>query len=401
MSKSNIRVLVVDDEDLFRRMIVDILKREDYAPDEAASGDEAIRKIQENGYDVVLTDVKMPGASGMEVLEAAKREDPDIQVIVISAYRDADNILKAMRLGATDFLQKPIEVPAIIPNIIESASEKRRLRVENKQLLKHLASRTKELEEALDTIKQQQNELVHAERLKVLGTMSAGMAHEINNPLAFISTNIQTLEKYMQKSERIFNGEAGADELNDYKKNVSGILQGIRNGVSRVSQIAMALKTFARRDGGESQEASINDCVNNATSILAPRLKNIILHKDLKSGVGNIYANEQNLVHTIMNFIQNSCDAVEEAENPTVEVKTQLSDKYKILTISDNGSGISQAEKDKIFEPFFTTKPTGKGTGLGLSIALGVIEKSGGIIDIDSEPGRGTTVTVRWKIEEQ
>ncbi len=400
MDRKNLKLLVVDDEDLFLDTLRKILEKYGYEPDISGSGEEAVEKIQQNRYDVILTDLKMPGASGMDVLKAARKRDSDTQVIVISAHRNAGNILEAMRLGAIDFLKKPIDAPSILPGIIDSAAEKRLLKVENRELLKHLANRTSELEEALDTIKQQQRELVHSERLKVLGTMSAGMAHEINNPLAFISTNIQTLEKYLKRVDEILES-SGIDkkEIIKIRQNLDGILQGIRNGVTRVSQISMALRTFARRDQGDVQEASLNDCVENALSILSPRLRNISVEKMLSDNVGSISANGQNLVHTIMNFIQNSCDALEHVEDPAIEVKTELAAGNKVLVITDNGEGIPEDERDKIFEPFFTTKPIGKGTGLGLSIALGVIEESGGKIEYDTECGRGTSVTVRWTAE--
>lgn len=395
--KKRAKILIADDEVLFLNMLAEILKRGGYESDTVSSGDAAINMIENNSYDVVLSDIRMPGATGLEVLNHAKEKDADTQVIMISAFGDTENILKALRLGASDFIQKPVEIPAIIPNIVARAAEKRELVLRNRQLFEDLQARTSDLENALSTIKNQQEQLVHAERLKVLGTMAAGMAHEINNPLAFISTNVQTLEKYVAKvSDELLRLGGDADFVEWANKGFTGILGGVHKGVLRISQITMALRTFSRKGSGVMQEVLLNNCVEDALRIIAPRLTNIKLNLDLCDTRETISGNEQNLVHAIMNFVQNACDAMEESERKELDIKTMVTDKEQILFVRDTGIGIPDADRQKIFELFYTTKPVGKGTGLGLSIALGVIEESGGLIGIDSEPGKGTEITVTW-----
>lgn len=395
--KEHVKLLIADDEVLFLNMLGEILKRSGYAPELVSSGDKAIARIEDEKFDVILSDIRMPGATGLEVLNAAKKKDPDTQVIMISAYGDTENVIKALRLGATDFIQKPVEIPAIIPNIIERASEKKTLLRQNKELVDSLKNRTGELESALSTIKKQQEQLVHDERLKVLGTMAAGMAHEINNPLAFISVNIQTLEKYMKKVREKLDELGSTADYNEWvDSGFEGILSGVYRGVSRISQITMALRTFSRKGTGVHNDVLIKDCVDDAIRIISPRLKDVDLVLNISETTNTIKANQQNLVHAIMNFIQNACDAMESTDKKTLTVTTTDNKDEQILIVSDTGIGIRDEDKNRIFELFYTTKPVGKGTGLGLSIALGVIEESGGVISIDSEYGRGTAIKVTW-----
>lgn len=398
--KQSVKLLIADDEVLFLNMLGEILRRSGYEPELVSSGDKAIERIENDHFDVILSDIRMPGATGLEVLNAAKKKDPDTQVVMISAFGDTENVIKALRLGATDFIQKPVEIPAIIPNIIERASEKKALLSQNKVLLENLKSRTADLETALTTIKKQQEELVHDERLKVLGTMAAGMAHEINNPLAFISVNIQTLEKYMKKVREKLTALGSESDFNEWlDSGLEGILSGVYRGVSRISQITMALRTFSRKGTGVHNDVLIKDCVDDAIRIISPRLKDIDVKLDLAETTKTIKANQQNLVHAIMNFIQNGCDAMETTEKKTLTVATTDIEKEQELIVTDTGIGIKDEDKNRIFELFYTTKPVGKGTGLGLSIALGVVEESGGVISIESEYGKGTTVRVKWSGE--
>ncbi len=399
MAANTVKILVADDEEMFGQFLHDILSRSGYSPDVVARGDDALAKIAAKKYDIILTDIRMPGATGFDVLKAAKERDDYVQVIVISAYGDSDNILEALRKGASDFLPKPIESPSLIPSIIERTWEKRKLLVENRELTAHLAKRNKELEEALDTIKKQQEELVHLERRKVIGTMSSGIAHEINNPLAFISTNIQSLEKYVKNIEEfILERTEDKEKFAKIRTDLSNLLSGIRNGVTRVSQITMALRAFSRRESTALQDVSLNDCVIDAVNLMRPRLREYKYEVNLAENPPNIRSNRQNIVHAIMNFIENSCYAMQKTPAPLLDIRTVYENGTLALSVVDNGAGITKDVQNKIFDPFFTTKPVGKGTGLGLSIALGVIEESGGRITFESQPGMGTEVRVEWKV---
>ena len=202
MSRKLIRLLIAEDEKMFADMLQMILKQNGYAPDVVYRGDDAITKVETKNYDIVLTDIRMPGASGLDVLKAAKESDIDTQVVVISAYGDAANILEALRSGASDFIQKPIEMPELIPNVIEKIYERRKLRVENRELLNHLSRITRELEEALQTIRLQQEKLVQSEKLKVIGSMAVGLAIEINNPLAAVSEAVDQVEAVVKGIRR-------------------------------------------------------------------------------------------------------------------------------------------------------------------------------------------------------
>lgn len=395
----NAKLLIVDDEKMFTLMVGGIMEDHGYLPDLAFDGDEAIAKIDAKDYDVIFTDIKMPGASGLEALRRAREKNPETQVVVISAFDDAENILFALRNGAFDFVRKPVEIPAILPGLADRALEKRRLLAENRELLEGLRARTAELEGALDTIRRQQEELVQSERLKVLGAMSSGLAHEINNPLAFISTNVQTIEKYMRLMSPAVRKAAAEDEgLKKIGDNMGDLFSGIRTGVLRVSQIANALRVFSRKDAEPRGRVSLRDCIHDAVNVLSPQLKDARVEIIAVGNGRTVKANRQNLVHAIVNLLQNAIDATEGAADPRIEVRVESGRGVEALEVRDNGRGIETDVKDKMFELFFTTKPVGKGTGLGLPIALSIISDTGGRITVES-PGRmkGAVVRVEWR----
>lgn len=399
MSRKNIKLLIAEDEKMFADMLKMVLTQNGYVPDVAYRGDDAIRMVEAKNYDIVLTDIRMPGATGLDLLKVVKECDIDTQVVVISAYGDAGNILEALRLGASDFIQKPIEMPELIPSLIEKIYERRKLRVENRELLSHLSKRTKELEEALQTIRTQQEKIVQNEKFRVIGTMASGLALEINNPLAAISSSVEQVDGVIKKvGENLSSLKLDAYDQRNVESVMKNASETIKSGVTRVSQITMALRAFSRIEKSSGEEVLVNDAVKDALGLLSPAMKGVELNLELADEQLPVKVSRQNLTHAILNFLQNSCAAMEGGKDKKLSIKSVVQNGEQLLLISDTGSGLEAGVKSKLREPYFSSKPLGRGAGIGLPIAFGIIEGSGGNIEIESERGKGTTIRVLWKV---
>jgi len=279
---------------------------------------------------------------------------------------------------------------------------------EHRDHLEHLVyERTAELQQSLDRLKKSQSMLLQKEKLASLGQLSAGIAHEINNPVGFVSCNLTSLKKY---SARISSYVESIDELlNDHvdselkaqavalkkESKVSFILDDLvdlvdesQDGVERIIAIVNNLKAFSRVDEAEQKMADINQCIESTIKIVWNELKyDIDLIKDY-GDIQRLMCMPQQLNQVFLNLLMNARHAI--SGKGTITVKTWQADKYVKISFADNGSGIDDEKQNSIFDPFFTTKPVGEGTGLGLSICYDIVSKHGGDISVESEVGTGT-----------
>ena len=273
-----------------------------------------------------------------------------------------------------------------------------------------------QLSQAHYEIKQTQSHLLQSEKMAGLGQVAAGVAHEINNPVGFVLSNIQTLEQYMSFFKTLIheyktlvvakNDEAAATEilsridqicqqedLDFVLGDTQDLIDESIDGVNRVKDIVMNLKTFSHPGTDTRQDANLNEILDSTLKIIWNELKyKCTVEKDYDTQLPQLLCNPSQLSQVFMNLIVNAGHAIE--KNGTIRLATRQQDNQLIVTISDNGCGIAPEHLDEIFQPFFTTKPVGKGTGLGLSLSYGIIEQHGGQIDVDSKPGEGTTFTI-------
>lgn len=267
----------------------------------------------------------------------------------------------------------------------------------------------RELELTLKNLKQAQSQLIQSEKMASVGVMTAGIAHELNNPINFMSGNVYPLKQdlreifaLLEKYEKIIKekelGEYFA-ELETIKQEmdftyliqeIHSLLDGIEEGASRSSQIIKGLRSFSRLDDEACQFYDIHDGIEASLVLLQNKIKDkkITVRKDYGEFEGlECFPSQLNQV--IMNILTNSIQAVE-AGKGSLFIQTVSSAIGIKIIIKDNGKGMDPEVKKRMFDPFFTTKEVGQGTGLGLSISYGIIEKHKGNIDVISEPGKGT-----------
>jgi C4-dicarboxylate-specific signal transduction histidine kinase len=306
--------------------------------------------------------------------------------------------------------------------MIQVMSENQQLIEEqNVQLEKKVHERTQDLEvanselnETLQNLKLTQNQLVEAEKLASLGQMTAGIAHEINNPINFVSSNVLPLRRDIDDILEVLNEYSAIENEEEFKNRlpdikakikkldipylqteVNQLLGGIEEGARRTAEIVKGLRIFSRMDRDTLVSSNINDSINSTLVVMKSMTKGeVTIIKELAPEMIDIMCYPGKLNQVFMNILSNAVYATNMAGRTVaeriIEIKSELRDKEVIVSIKDNGSGIAQAHIDKIFDPFFTTKAVGEGTGLGLSIVNGIIEEHKGSIEVLSNHLEGT-----------
>ncbi|MBF0396379.1 MAG: response regulator [Desulfobacterales bacterium] len=402
-------ILLIDDEELVVNHLAVFLEQEGYNVFKAHSGEQGLEVIENNKIDVVITDIKMKGMSGIEVLQRAKRYYSDIEIIVVTGFKDEELSISALRAGAIDYINKPINLDELLFSISKAIDRinlnrtrlyrYRELKISkdiinkmNEELERRIQARTKELDKV-------QGQLFHTSKLATLGEMSAGLAHEINQPLGGISLISKTFRKLMQRNQ--LTNEEIEQGLND-----------IDSSVKRMDNIIRHIRTFARQDQLRFEKIDIRESIRNAFTLLDEqlRLHDIKVIKDFDENIPLIYGEPFQLEQVWLNIMVNARDAVDDNANrikkdnlneleyiKTIKISCRFdqAENNIIVECNDNGIGISTENIVKIFDPFFTTKEVGRATGLGLSISYGIIQNHKGQIKAESIKGIGTTMTIK------
>lgn len=403
------RVLIVDDEETVRNVFAECLS-ESYACETAESVNEALGYLAEREFSVVITDIIIPGISGIELLRKIIENYPYTAVIMVSGVDRTQRALDAVRLGAFDYLIKPCDLD-VLELTVERALERRTLLLNARQYKRDLELRNSELARGKAELERLQAQIVHSEKMASLGQLAAGIAHELNNPVGFIYGNMDILNQctggltellnYYDHSalpETVVCGAAAIKEKIDYQtslEDLSSIIGDCRDGAQRIRDIVQNLRTFSRLDEAESTKSDIHEGIDSTVRLLSRYYSggNINLVRDYGE-LPPVEAFFGQLNQVWMNLLVNAAQAVSGAGGGEVKIITRHLGESISVTISDTGSGIAPEHLSRIFDPFYTTKPVGEGTGLGLSITFGIVERHLGKIDIKTAVGEGTAFTV-------
>lgn len=280
---------------------------------------------------------------------------------------------------------------------MELAQESKELEKVNMILKSDRTAMMNIMEDMDDTnrrLKDAQAQLLQSEKMAVVGQLAAGVAHEINNPMSFIISNLDTISKYIPDiADVIKNKRSGTDvDIDFLLEDAAKIISESYEGALRVKRIVQDLKTFSHVDEAEMQLTDVHTCLDSTLNILANELKYKAKIIKEYGSVPNIWCYPMQLNQVLLNLIVNASQAIE--KDGTILLKTYSDQRRLFIEIADNGCGIQPEIVDKIFEPFFTTKGVGKGTGLGLSIAYNIINKHNGEIKVKSEVGKGSVFTI-------
>jgi two-component system, NtrC family, sensor kinase len=397
------KVLVAEDSAVTRLLLQTHLEEWGHEVTTAQDGAEAWRIFQEGHHPLVLTDWIMPEMDGLELIRLIRgsQERGYVFIILLTGRSERSDIIEGMEAGADDFMSKPPDADELR---VRLRAGERIIRLEQA-----LEARNRALGEA-------QAALVQSEKLASLGRLAAGLAHEINNPLAYITNNLSVLRRDMASALAILDtyrqGRAALEgvepalaaeaarlekemDLAYFQQTFDRTCAKSLEGLQRVRDIVRNLRDFARLDEAEFKEVNLNEALVSAVEILGHEVKQkqIQLQADYQPlppvlcHPGKI---NQILLDLILNAIQ-ACDP-----GGTVALHTRSEDSQGVVVeVQDNGCGIRPEHRSRLFEPFFTTRPVGQGIGLGLAISFGIVRDHGGTIEVESEVGRGSTFRVR------
>ena len=429
------RVLVVDDDPILRTHLKRLTSKFVSEVEVAADGAEGLARWHQWRPDVVVTDIFMPGMNGLEMSQAIKAEDPDAQIVVITADKESETLLHALSIGVERYITKPVDMHLLIDAISKCLRD--RQQTEELRLTRHVAALTEALQEQLEErklveealrrekseqqtliqrLEEAHNQLLQSEKMASIGQLAAGVAHEINNPIGYVNSNLGSLQKYVEALLRLIAAyekyeadlsQEHAESLQTLKneidlaylrEDINELMTESLGGLQRVKRIVQDLKDFSHVSDSKIQWANVESGLESTLNVVWNELK---YKAEVIKDYGNIPEIEcipSQLNQVFMNLLVNAAQAI--PERGEITVRTRRVDDRVCIEISDTGTGIPQELMNRIFDPFFTTKPVGTGTGLGLSIAHGIIRKHKGRIDVRSEPGKGTSFQVYLPIRQ-
>jgi two-component system NtrC family sensor kinase len=311
-----------------------------------------------------------------------------IPVILLSARAGEEAVLDGLETGADDYLVKPFSARELLSRV-KTHLQMAAMRA---ALVGELEQKNHDLEQALLELQTTQSQLVHSAKMASLGELVAGVAHQINNPLAFSLGHLDTVQRSLGQVE----ASTGTDVLSAARAPWDRARERLREmhlGLDRIRELVVKLRTFSRLDEGERTAVSMRESVDSLLTILGHRLKDKV---DIVTRFGEpdrveCYAGPLN--QALMNLVSNAIDAI--GERGTITITTGGNAGAYTIAISDTGHGIPEAIRDRVMEPFFTTKPVGDGTGLGLPITYSIVKKHGGELLLEPGPKGGTVATIR------
>jgi signal transduction histidine kinase len=250
------------------------------------------------------------------------------------------------------------------------------------------------VEERTNELKETQAQLMQAEKMKSIGQMVAGVAHELNNPIGFVHANLQLLDEYVKK---LVEGQRNESDTERVREVITKLLMRSREGTERVKKIVQDLRTYSRMDHAELQDADLHEEIDRTLDFMQPRFKNDVTVERDYGELPRVRCFVGQLNQVFLNLLMNACDAI--GESGRIKITTRRTADGVRLTFEDDGPGIPEDVRTRIFDPFFTTKPVGAGTGLGLSLSHGIVERHEGSISVESETGIGTKFVIELPLE--
>jgi signal transduction histidine kinase len=389
----NAEVLLVDDEPANLILLQKILKAAGYARIRSTTEPRNVLSLfSDVEPDIILLDLKMPNLDGFGVLELLKETIPAgafLPVLVLTADATSKTKLRALSSGAHDFLTKPFdpaEVVQRVGNLLDTRRLQRQVQEQNRNLETIVAERTAELEAALKQLKETQQQIVQQERLHAFGTMASGVAHDFNNALT-------TILGFGEVALRECEDSPGVEGMQNY---LQTIITAARDGAKMVTR----LREFYRpNDSAEPRVAvDVNELIKQSITITQPKWKSQPLvngvNIDIVTDFGKlprILGDAAELRDMLTNLIFNAVDAM--PNGGRISLRTSAKDRHARIEVQDTGTGMTEEVRRRCLEPFFSTKGE-RGTGLGLAMVYGIIERHGGVLDVQSALGVGTTFVI-------
>jgi signal transduction histidine kinase len=397
MAEERHKILFVDDSRSVRNQIGGVLTAAGYTVILAEDGQQGLEWLREHDADLVISDMEMPRLDGLEFCQAVKSDQRlcNIYFILLTGHSEIEARVKGLDTGADDYIVKTTHQDEFIARVRAG------LRV-------HSLQRKLQLTQA---------HLFHAEKMASVGQLAAGLAHEINNPIGFVISNLGTLHKYLTRltefladqSSVLAHANIAPDELTrlaDQARRLkidcivedgSELINESLDGARCVGRIVANLQNFLNVDSYSSQLTDLNESLEVTVSILLHEFKDLSPVRKHYGEIPPTRCYPQQLNQVFANLLRNAAQAV--GPQGKISISTSYEEGQIVLKIADAGQGIAPENLCRIYDPFFTTREVGKGSGLGLTIASDIVRKHGGSIDVDSCLGEGTTFTLHIPVQ--
>ncbi|MGB3049453.1 MAG: response regulator [Polyangiales bacterium] len=371
MSGVALRTLVVDDSSSVRKLLSELLRERNHELTTVGTAEEALEAHLRQPFHLMLVDWTLPGMSGLDLCRAVRSRPggEHVVILVITGRNRVEDLHAVLDAGASDYLAKPID-PEILGTRLLIAE--RAIADDNRR-----AEERHEME----------SRLAFADRMASIGTLTAGVAHELNNPLMYVLSNLRLTREEIDAQAESESLELARQQLDE-----------AIHGAIRMQNIVRDLKTFSRVDDEPRGNVDLQSVVESSINICWNEMRHrATLERDFGE-TPTVDVNESRLGQVFLNLLINAAQAMPEraASENRITVRTRTDgDGWAVVEVADNGTGIEPDRMSHVFEPFFTTKGISEGTGLGLSICRDIVRDAGGTIEARSEAGHGSTFVVR------
>ncbi len=371
----DISILLVDDEKGIRNVLGITLEDLGYEVMQAGGGDEALAIFKQMLPSIVLTDIKMPGMDGIDLLIAVKRLQPETEVIMITGHGDMDLAIKSLKFEATDFITKPIH-NTVLEKAIKRAGERITMR-------KQLQVYTQGLE---SLVEEKTSKLIRAERLAAIGQTVAGLSHSIKNIVGGLRGGAFVLEKgiYMDNPQYLDQG-----------------WQLVSNNVEKIARLSLDLLHYAKAGDISYHRYDPGKPAKEVIELMKPRAEeeDIVIDAHLDPELTSFFFDPEGIHRVLLNLVTNALDAFCEADDGSISKKVSVHSlalegwgvEYRVC---DSGCGMDRVTLSKVFQTFFTTKGT-NGTGIGLMLSKSIVDRHGGLIEVKSQKGIGSEFIIK------
>jgi len=372
------KILLVDDEEMVRKPFERFLSESGHEVITAGDGVEALEILAGRPADLIITDLRMPRMDGLELLRRVKVLKPDQDLIIVTGYAEMDSTVEALRLGAANYLMKPVNLEELAIAVD---------RIEKQQ------ARDRKL-------KEHETRLVQARKMADLGLLAGGVAHEINNPNTFVRGNVQTLQRFWPTVEQFVRQarQAGVEpsaKLDFILEETPKIIEAMLEGTNRIKKIVEAMASFTGSDRDRPLiPVNINACVHKALDVLAEDLETVELKVNLQSNLPPVGGLPEELVDVTVELLKNSVKALHGRPEPRIRITTESPPHLVRLMVEDNGPGIKAEDQSRIFSPFFSGDPRIGRPGLGLSKVYAAVRRFGGETTLSSNESQGTAFII-------
>ena len=358
-SKLRERILVVDDENGPRQSLR-MLLNDEYEVLLASDVSDAVKVLQEDEVSLIITDIRMPQQSGVDLLRTVKETWPDIQVILLTGYAHLDTAMKAVEYGAFVYLEKPFDNEMML-KYVRAGLEKGRQERE-RRIMEHLA--------------------IEANRFETLGRLVSGMMHDMGTPLSVIGSQIEMIMNNMNRED------------------IMDRLSTMHSQVKHCSEMVRCAMNFLRHDSQGSAPLSLNSVAEMCLEVARPVTRNLSIRvvTDFTAEMGSCMGDLVLVRQALLNLITNACHAMTgQAEPRELKLNTWVEDGCALFSVEDTGPGVPVEHRERIFDTFFTTKGE-MGTGLGLSVVRNVMRRHKGSVTLVESPGRGAKFVLRFPL---